>query len=167
MRLLANTDGGVSGPDGYIGVRLVDHETGEVLAEHSAAIGEATSNEAEYSAVLWALYQAEAWCAEHLTIRSDSQLIVHQINGRYATRNEVLREYQEEARRTIGRMLHGTLKTFKIEWVKRSENSAADRLTWEPRPDEAARRQAGRRLRARADRRDAKLREERGRLGLE
>jgi len=167
VRLLANTDGGVSGPDGYIGVRLVDHETGEVLAEHSAAIGEATSNEAEYSAVLWALYQAEAWCAEHLTVRTDSQLVAYQVSGRYTVRNSALREYWDEVQTTLARMRHGTLKTFKIEWVKRSENAAADRLTWEPRPEEAARRQAGRRLRARAQRRDGKLLAERKRLGLD
>jgi probable phosphoglycerate mutase len=82
MRLVAWTDGGgASTPDtdAYIGVLVVDEETGKVLWEHSKGIGKATHNEAEYSAVLWAIRYAVERGATHLLVKSDSRVVVNQI----------------------------------------------------------------------------------------
>jgi ribonuclease HI len=104
-------------------------DTGEVLLEHAQAIGEATNNEAEYSALIFALYQAERWNAEELEVRCDSKLIVNQTNGVWMVHNNHLREYAAEVATTVGRMLHGCTKSIKVKWVPRAENSDADKLT--------------------------------------
>lgn len=127
MNLIAWTDGGgvsTASTEAYIGVRVANRDTGEVLCEHSGAIGKVTSNEAEYTAVLFAVY----WAIEHggtdLLITSDSQLVVRQINGQYRVSKPHLAEYLQEIRSAIQ-----DLSGFKIEWVPREQNSVADELS--------------------------------------
>ena len=135
MRLIAHIDGGVDGQgEAYVGVTMADADTGEVVAEHGIGIGQGTVNEAEYSALLLALYQAEEFLAIELTIKSDSKLVVNQMNGSWAIHKNHLREYANEAKTILGRMRHGALKTFSLQWVRRTENVEADRLTRVPRP---------------------------------
>lgn len=128
MRLLASVDGGNDANGAYIGAVVVDLDTGEVVFERGLAIGPGTNNEAEYSALLLALYHAAAAGATELRVRSDSQLVVNQVNGKWAVREPHLREYAEEVRRCIR-----LLPVFSIEWVRREENEDADRLTREVR----------------------------------
>lgn len=129
MRLVAHVDGGVGSVEAYIGVVLTDADSGEILLEHGAGIGKGTNNEAEYSALLFALYQAIEWEAESLSVFSDSRLIVNQVNGAWAIHENHLRDYAVEARRLIQQ-----LPAFTLEWVRRTENTVADGLTRAPRP---------------------------------
>jgi ribonuclease HI len=71
--------------------------------------------------------------ATHLLVRSDSQLIVNQINGRFRVTKRHLANYLEEIRRAT----EGALN-FQIEWIPREENKAADELTWRFRPRRSA-----------------------------
>lgn len=130
-RLIAYTDGGGDSrpeTEAYIGLIITDRDTGEVVCEHSEAIGQVTHNEAEYSAVLFAMYWAVEHGATDLLVKSDSQLIVKQINGQYRVTRQHLADYLHEVRQTAEDLLH-----FKIEWIPREENKVADRLTWEAR----------------------------------
>jgi ribonuclease HI len=86
-------------------------------------IGETTNNVAEYRALLLALSEAENLSPSSLTILSDSELLVRQLNGEYRVKSDLLRPlYQEACRRLRGfpgaRILH----------VERGENQVADRL---------------------------------------
>ena len=72
-----------------------------------------TSNEAEYYAVLYALYQFPN--ADE--ILSDSELIVKQLNGQYALRNRRLRELAVLVWKQAG-------DRVKFTWIPREENLA-------------------------------------------
>ena len=128
----ANIDGGSRGnpgPAGY-GVRI-EREDGEIV-ELKQSIVSATNNVAEYSGLIAAL----AWAAQHglekLHVKSDSLLLVKQMQGEYRVKHPGLQPLHEEARglaRQIGRV------TF--EHVRREFNKEADRLANEAM-DEAA-----------------------------
>ena len=128
----ANIDGGSRGnpgPAGY-GVRI-ERDDGAIV-ELKQSIVSATNNVAEYSGLIAAL----AWAAQHgvekLHIRSDSLLLVKQMQGEYRVKHPGLQPLHEEARRLarqIGRV------TF--EHVRREFNKDADRLANEAM-DEAA-----------------------------
>lgn len=129
----ANIDGGSRGnpgPAGY-GVRI-ERDDGAIV-ELKQSIVSATNNVAEYSGLIAAL----AWAAQHgleqLHIRSDSMLLVKQMQGEYRVKHPGLQPLHEEARslaRQIGRV------TF--EHVRREFNKDADRLANEAMDEAAA-----------------------------
>jgi ribonuclease H / adenosylcobalamin/alpha-ribazole phosphatase len=123
-RLLAHTDGGVDTQGTYIGVLLVDLDTDEVLLERGEDGGPGTHNEAEYRALLCALRQAEALGADELIVKSDSKLIVNQVNGEWAVRQDHLKGYAQEAMR-----LMAVFPKSSLSWIPRKQNAIADRLT--------------------------------------
>jgi ribonuclease HI len=85
----------------------------------------ATNNVAEYVAAIRAL----EWLREHrfrgeVRILGDSQLVIRQMEGSYEVRAEHLRAYH-------ARLLQLTKEFARVEfqWVRREENSLADRLS--------------------------------------
>lgn len=88
----------------------------------------ATNNVAEYSAVIagleWLLSQGLA--GEEVVVRSDSELCISQLSGRYAVRSERLWPLYRRARGFIPRF-----KKVRFEWVPRFRNAEADRLSRE------------------------------------
>ena len=131
MRLQAWTDGGggssTPDPEAYIGVLVVDEATGKVLCRHAQCIGRTTHNVAEYTAVLTAVRFAVEAGAQSLHVRTDSRLVVNQINGQFRVTKPHLAALLEEVREAIKPL------DFQIEWVSRDENTAADALTWSVR----------------------------------
>lgn len=120
----ARFDGASRGNPGPAGIGVVlEVAGGEGPIERSEYIGEATNNVAEYRALLLALAEAADLSPSSLTILSDSELLVRQLNGAYRVRSDHLRPlYDEACLRLRGfpgaRILH----------VGREENRAADRL---------------------------------------
>ena len=119
----ANIDGGSRGnpgPAGY-GVRI---ETGDGdVIELKQSLGICTNNAAEYNGLLAALRWAAAHRVKTLHVRSDSELLVKQMNGEYRVKNRGLQPLYEEARtlaRQVGRV--------RFEHVRREFNKDADRL---------------------------------------
>jgi ribonuclease HI len=129
---VANIDGGSRGnpgPAGY-GVRI-EKDDGTVV-ELKQSLGTCTNNVAEYSGLLAALKWAVAHGVAALHIRSDSELLVKQMNGEYRVKNPGLQPLYEEARtlvRHVGRV--------KFEHVRREFNKDADRLANEAMDDAA------------------------------
>jgi ribonuclease HI len=117
-------DGGSRGNPGPagIGVRLLT-EDGVALYELSEFIGQATSNVAEYTALLRGLKAALAWKASKLTIRADSELVVRQLNGQYKVKSPDLRPLFEQATALMDKL--GTVKVFH---VYREANKRCDML---------------------------------------
>ena len=64
-----------------IGATIKD-EQGKLLATISRRIGRATNNQAEYRAIIAALEKALSLGANQVDVRSDSELVVSQLNGR-------------------------------------------------------------------------------------
>ena len=117
-------DGASSGNPGPAGYGLAARdEDGAPLAEGYGYIGEQTNNFAEYCALLAALELARKQGWRELRIRSDSQLLVRQVEGSYKVKNDKLRTLHRRARQLIR-----SLRVFSIEHVGREENKAADKL---------------------------------------
>ncbi len=122
--LVTYIDGGARGnpgPAGY-GVR-VERPDGSLVEEVSDAIGVATNNVAEYRGLLAALEYALAHDCRHLTVRSDSLLLVKQMRGEYRVKHPGLQPLHQQARGLVSRIGH-----VRFEHVGRSLNAHADRL---------------------------------------
>jgi ribonuclease HI len=112
---------GNPGPAG-IGVQIATGD-GSVLAEIARGIGEATNNVAEYTAVIEGLERAQELGARAVTLRSDSQLLINQLTGRYRVKSEHLEPLH---RRALS--IAAGFPRISFEHVPRDENSEADRL---------------------------------------
>ncbi len=120
----ANVDGasrGNPGPAAYAVV--VRRPDGSPVFQLGKYLGRATNNVAEYFALIGAL----DYCAEHnisrLRVRSDSELLVRQMEGRYKVKSESLKPLHERAMRQSRSFAY-----FAIEHVPRELNSDADAL---------------------------------------
>ena len=124
MRARLFTDGGARGNPGPAAYGYVlEDEHGGVLAAHGEAIGVATNNVAEYSALIAGLEKAAELGVRELEVVSDSELMVKQMRGEYRVKNEALRELSLRA----GRLARGVGSvTYKA--VRREHNELADRL---------------------------------------
>ena len=93
MKARLYTDGGARGNPGPAAFAYVlEDEDGDVLAAHGEAIGVATNNVAEYSALVAGLEKAGELGVTELEVVSDSELMVKQMRGEYRVKNEALRE---------------------------------------------------------------------------
>jgi ribonuclease HI len=121
---IANIDGasrGNPGPAAYA-VVICDPE-GKLVLELAKKFGRDTNNVAEYYALLAALDYATTHGISALRIRSDSELLVRQMQGRYKVKSADLKPLHERAS-----ILSRQLKYFAIEHVRREQNSDADAL---------------------------------------
>ena len=124
MKAVLNTDGGARGNPGPAGIGVVLQDPdGNVIAETGRGIGETTNNVAEYSALIAGLELALERGVTEIDARSDSELVVAQVEGRWKIKNDRLRQLAVKAR--------GLLEQFekwRISHVPREENAGADRL---------------------------------------
>jgi ribonuclease HI len=118
------TDGGARGNPGPAAFAYVlEAEDGTVLDARGEAIGVATNNVAEYSALVAGLARAVAAGVSELEVRSDSELMVKQMRGEYRVKNRDLQSLfldASRAARRIGRITY--------THVRREHNELADRL---------------------------------------
>lgn len=124
-RVIIEADGGSRGnpgPAGY-GAVVRDADTGELLAEVSGGLGNATNNVAEYSGLIAGLSAALKEGAECAEARLDSKLVVEQMSGRWQVKQPHLRPLASEAA-----ALARQLGDIKYTWVPRARNAHADRL---------------------------------------
>jgi ribonuclease HI len=112
---------GNPGPAG-IGVRVV-RQDGTVSHEVSQPIGIRTNNQAEYEALIAALKLASESSSAGVVIRTDSELVLRQMTGRYRVKDPKLRQLHMEATRLLSGM-----PWVILEHVGREANRAADRL---------------------------------------
>lgn len=122
--VFVTTDGaarGNPGPAAY-GVLFTDQK-GKELARLAEKIGRATSNVAEYRALIAALEYAkkEGWRA--LSVRTDSELMARQIRGEYKVKHPEIKFLHAQALDWIA-----ALDYFCIEEVPRSQTRKADSL---------------------------------------
>jgi ribonuclease HI len=124
MRFRAYIDGAARGNPGPAGAGVhIEAVDGRPAGELVAALGRATNNVAEYSALLLALARAAEVGAETVEILSDSLLLVQQVNGVFKVRAPHLIPLVSEAvRRAKG------FRRFSIRHVPREKNRLADRL---------------------------------------
>ena len=128
LQLMIHIDGAARGNPGPAGVGvLLEAENGPLHQGFCHYIGEATNNVAEYEALLLALREARKLQPTVVKVRSDSQLLVRQIQGRYRVKNIRLIALHAQARDLINQ-LSALGCRFSIEHIGRELNGQADAL---------------------------------------
>ena len=98
MRVVVHVDGGSRGnPGPAAAAAVVSSPDGEVLDEAAVTIGRATNNVAEYRGLLLGLERARALGATEVDVINDSELIAHQVNGRYKVKHADMKPLHAEA----------------------------------------------------------------------
>ena len=123
-RMILHTDGGSRGNPGLagFGVVLLDAQ-GNTAAEKGVCLARATCNEAEYQGLIAGLELAQEHGVRDLLVRSDSQLLVRQLNGEYKVKSPRLLSFFLRARK----LLEG-FPAWKAEHIPRERNARADEL---------------------------------------
>jgi ribonuclease HI len=131
-KIVVYTDGGARNNPGPAAIGIVFAATNDkrqTIKEYSEYIGEATNNEAEYKAVLFALKKAKQLIGKssakktEIEIRLDSDLVGKQLSGEYKILEKTLQPLFIEAwnlMRDFGRVC------FNI--IPREKNREADKL---------------------------------------
>jgi probable phosphoglycerate mutase len=86
-------------------------------------IGPSTHNVAEYRALIEGLELAREYEIQWIRVYLDSELVVEQVNGRSAVKEERLQELHAVASGLVAQF-----KSIRISWVPRELNVEADRL---------------------------------------
>ncbi|MBN1592522.1 MAG: reverse transcriptase-like protein [Candidatus Coatesbacteria bacterium] len=118
-------DGGSRGNPGPSAIAYIikSSDQGTVLAEESKYIGETTNNVAEYTALLSALEHAGRMGIKDVLVRSDSKLTVRQVSGKWAVRNERMRQLCAACQ-----LAARAFRRFRIEHIRRELNAEADKM---------------------------------------
>lgn len=120
-------DGGARGNPGpaAIGAIVVDPTTTPParLATVSERIGVATSNVAEYRALIAGLEAARAFPSRALQVRADSMLVIRQLEGAWKVKKDHLRPLHAQARALLD-----TYDEVDLAHVPREQNADADLL---------------------------------------
>ncbi|WP_291493545.1 ribonuclease HI family protein [Desulfurella sp.] len=116
-------DGASSNNPGKAGIGIVFMQNGEIIKTVSEYIGEKTNNEAEYTALIKALEIGLDLGVKSIQVFSDSELIVKQIMGKYAVKQDHLKVLNQKALYLIDKFEH-----FEIKHISRNLNSQADKL---------------------------------------
>lgn len=123
IRMVAWIDGGARGNPGVAGCGIVLQLPEGIMERHTVFLGRATNNVAEYTALLVALERARDLGAGEVQVRTDSELMVKQLDGRYRVRAAHLAPYWRTAKALLS-----MFAAAHVVHVPRGENRAADRL---------------------------------------
>jgi ribonuclease HI len=134
-RVVVHVDGGARGNPGPAAAAAVaSTPNGEVLAERSAYIGEATNNVAEYRSLLLGLELARDLGAGEVEVACDSELVARQIGGEYKVKHAGLKPLYLEAMRQLREF-----DRWSVRAVRREGNIRADELVNEALDDAGSR----------------------------
>ncbi len=123
-QVIIRTDGGSRGNPGPAAAAFVlSDSAGNRLEARAFFLGRATNNVAEYTGFIRALEAAVQLEAKQVTVLSDSELLVRQINGRYKVKSELIRPLFLQAVELLGK-----IQSWKVRHVTRDKNTQADEL---------------------------------------
>ena len=123
-RLIVHVDGGSRGnPGPAAAAAVLSTPSGEVVAEAHEYLGVATNNVAEYRGVLLGLAKALELGATEVDVINDSELVAHQITGRYKVKHPDMKPLHADAKAALGHF-----ERWSIKPVPRAQNAAADAL---------------------------------------
>ena len=124
-KIIIHTDGGSRGNPGPAAAAFIlTDEAGTKLDARAFFLGRTTNNVAEYTAIVKALESAKHIGAKELTVFSDSELLVKQLNGEYKVKSEQIRPLFQQAFNLLNE-----LESWKVRHVTREKNKEADKLT--------------------------------------
>lgn len=123
-RIVAHIDGGSRGNPGPAASGFVlTSPQGKRLLAKAFYLGKATNNFAEYTAIHKVLEAAKSLGAEQITVYSDSELLVRQINGQYKVKSEQIRPLYAQSIAMLG-----LFKSWQVSHIPREKNTQADEL---------------------------------------
>jgi len=125
------TDGGSRGNPGKAAIGVVFYnEKDQIIKKYGEYVGDnLTNNDAEYMAVIFALKKFKSLFGKSIAeiseveIRSDSELLVKQMNGEYKLSDEKIQKFFIEIWN-----LKIDFKNVKFKHIPREKNTEADRL---------------------------------------
>ncbi|OIO64920.1 hypothetical protein AUJ30_01920 [Candidatus Wolfebacteria bacterium CG1_02_39_135] len=123
-KMVIYTDGGARNNPGPAAIGVVIGEK-----EYSKFLGQATNNEAEYQAVIFALKKVKQLIGKgksksaEIEIKSDSELLISQLNGQYKIKEKNLVPFFIEIWN-----LKQNFGEVKFSQISREENKRADLL---------------------------------------
>ena len=117
-----NVDGASRQTGAGLGLQL-KALTGEVIEQAIHLNFPSSNNKAEYEAMIAGLDLTISMSLEKIIIRSDSQLVVRQVNGEYETRDQCMTKYV-----SLINLRLGSFVAWQLEHVPRSSNEKADAL---------------------------------------
>jgi ribonuclease HI len=124
VKLVVHVDGGARGnPGPAAAAAVVSAPDGTVLDEAAVVLGTATNNVAEYRGLVLGLERAHDLGATEVEVVNDSELVAHQVNGRYKVKHADMKPLHARA--------HALLSGFdswQVRSVPRAENAHADAL---------------------------------------
>ncbi|MBU0532490.1 ribonuclease HI family protein [Candidatus Micrarchaeota archaeon] len=123
--LIIYTDGASLGNPGPMGIGIVIYREGICVEELSEYLGNGTNNIAEYTAVIKALETAHQMGEREVHIKSDSQLVIRQLNNEYKVKDLKLKPLKKR----IDELCKGLKVHF--EHIPREKNNEADELSKE------------------------------------
>ena len=98
MKLVVHVDGGSRGnPGPGAAAAVLSTPDGEVVDEAAVTLGRVTNNVAEYRGLLLGLERAAALGATEVDVINDSELIAHQVTGRYKVKHPDMKPLHAEA----------------------------------------------------------------------
>ena len=118
-----NVDGASFGNPGPSGIGYVLSLGGKTVEEVSLDIGWGTNNQAEYRALEAALRAAKNHGAKKVMVRSDSQLLVNQMLGKYKVKDARLKLLKAELDHLVT-----NFEDVHFSYVPRELNARADEL---------------------------------------
>jgi len=128
LRLIIHIDGAARGNPGPAGIGvMLETDDRRLCRTFCRYIGEATNNVAEYEALLLALREARLLHPADVRIRSDSELLVRQLHGRYRVKHPRLRVLYAQALGLIHELAAASCR-FSVEHISRELNRRADAL---------------------------------------
>jgi ribonuclease HI len=115
-------------PGGTACAGYVIKKKGLTIAKGSKIIGKGkgmTNNVAEYQALITALQEIKKrqLYTEEITIKSDSTLLVNQMNGNWKVKSQLLYPLYREAKKLVAKY------DLKIKWIPRELNEEADEMS--------------------------------------
>jgi ribonuclease HI len=124
VRVVIHVDGGARGnPGPAAAAAVVSAPDGTILDEASVLLGRATNNVAEYRGLLLGLERARAAGATEVEVVNDSELVAHQVNGRYRVKHADMKPLHAAALEALGAFERWTVRS-----VPRAQNAQADAL---------------------------------------
>jgi ribonuclease HI len=124
MKLVVHVDGGARGnPGPAAAAAVLATPDGAVVDEAAERIGSTTNNVAEYRALLLGLERARALGATEVEVINDSELVAHQVGGRYRVKHPDLVPLHRAALDALA-----GFDAWSLTPVPRGENARADAL---------------------------------------
>jgi ribonuclease HI len=129
-KIIIYTDGGSRGNPGPAAIGVVFcNEKDQIIKKYSQYLGQTTNNEAEYQALIFALKKFKALFGKKLAkmteieVRSDSELLIKQLNGEYKILDPKIQPLF-----IMAWNLKLDFKKVKFKLIPREKNKEADRL---------------------------------------